>query len=126
MCALCGVLGGKDHWTEPLKREGVYVRAHDPAARRRERTLRISEANTILGLFGLSLEDWQGDSYILRTRTGRSEIVADLAALWPVAEKLAGRPLDLLDPEVLARREALNACARRHGRADQRIRRDRS
>jgi len=108
MCALCGVLGGKDHWTEPLEREGVYVRAHDPAARRRERILRISQANTILGLFGVSLEDWQGDSYILRTRTGKSEIVADLAALWPVAEKLAGRPLDLLDPEVLARREALN------------------
>lgn len=108
MCALCGVLGGKDHWTEPLKREGVYLRAHDSAARRRERTLRIREANTILGLYALSLEDWQSVSYILRTRTGKSEIVADLAALWPVAEKLAGRSLDLLDPEVLARREALN------------------
>ena len=105
MCALCGVLGGQDHWTEPLRREGVYVRFSDPAERRRERARRISEANRILSLFALSLEDWQADSYILRTRTGKSEIVADLAALWPAAEKLAGRPLDPLDETTLARRE---------------------
>ena len=108
MCALCGVLGGQDHWTEPLRREGVYVRFSDPAERRRERARRISEANEILALFALSLEDWQADSYILRTRTGKSEIVADLAALWPAAEKLAGRPLDPLDLETLARRERAN------------------
>jgi hypothetical protein len=105
MCALCGTLGGKDHWTEPLAREGVYLRAQDPAARRRERARRISEANFILRLFGMTLEDWQADSYVLRTMTGKSEIVADVAALWPAAEKLAGRPLDPLDEDVLARRE---------------------
>jgi hypothetical protein len=104
MCALCGTLGGKDHWTEPLAREGVYVRAHDPATRRRERTRRIAEANVILRLFGMTLEDWQADSYVLRTMTGKSEIVADVAALWPAAEKLAGRPLDPLDKGVAARR----------------------
>src|SRR5574337_265761 len=109
MCALCGVLGGREHWTAPVKREGVYVRGEDAAARRRERTLRIAEANAILGLFGLLLDDWQADSYILRTRTGKSEVVADLAALWPAAEALAGRSLDPLDPGVLDRREALNA-----------------
>ena len=108
MCALCGVLGGKDHWTEPLQREGVYVRATDPAQRRRERLLRIARANAILGLYGLTMEDWQADSYVLRTRTGKTEIVADLAALWPLAEKLAGRELDPLAPDVLTRREALN------------------
>ncbi len=108
MCALCGILGGKDHWTEPLRREGVYVRFSDPAQRRRERALRISEANAILRLFGLSLEDWQADSYVLRTPTGKSEIVADLAELWPAAEKLAGRSLDPLDATVLERRERMN------------------
>ncbi len=105
MCALCGVLGGKDHWTEPVKREGVYVRFDDPAGRRRERARRIREANLILGLFGVSLSDWQADSYVLSTRTGKSEVVADLAALWPAAEKLVGRPLDPLDPKVLEQRE---------------------
>jgi hypothetical protein len=108
MCALCGVLGGKDHWTEPLKRDGVYVRFSDPAHRRRERALRIGEANAILGLFGLSLDDWHANSYVLRTRTGKSELVADLAALWPAAEKLAGSGLDPLAEDVLGRRERLN------------------
>jgi hypothetical protein len=107
MCALCGVLGGKEHWTAPVKREGVYVIGQEPAERRRERRRRIAEANAILGLIGLSLEDWQADSYILRSRTGKSEVV-DLAALWPAAEALAGRPLDPLDPKILDRREAMN------------------
>jgi hypothetical protein len=109
MCALCGVLGGKDHWTAPIKREGVYVLGEEPADRRRERRRRISEANAILGLFGLSLEDWQADAYILRSRTGKSQVVANLAALWPTAEALAGRPLDPLDLKILDRREAMNA-----------------
>jgi hypothetical protein len=30
------------------------------------------------------------------------------AVLWPAAEALAGRPLDLLDPKILDRREAMN------------------
>ena len=104
MCALCGTLGGRDHWTEPERREGVYVRYADPAARRRERAARIKVANAILGLYGLTMEDWQADSYVLRSRTGKSEVFGDLAALWPAAERLAGRPLDPLDPAILARR----------------------
>jgi hypothetical protein len=108
MCALCGVLGSKEHWTAPVKREGVYVLGEAPADRRRERRRRIAEANAILGLFGLSLEDWQADSYILRSRTGKSEVVDNLAALWPAAEALAGRPLDPLDPKILERREAMD------------------
>jgi hypothetical protein len=108
MCSLCGILGGNDHWTEPLKREGVYVRASAPAESRRERTLRISEANAILGLIGLSLEDWQASAYVLRNKTGRTEVVEELAALWPTVAKMAGRPLDPLDAETLQRREQLN------------------
>ena len=108
MCALCGVLGGRDHWTDPLKRDGVYVRAADPAARRRERVRRIAGANAILNLFGLTLADWQADSYVLSTRTGGTEVFSDLGQLWPLAEKLAGRKLDPLDADVVARRGRLN------------------
>ena len=108
MCALCGVLGGDDHWTAPVARDGVYVRGDDAATRRRERMLRIAAANRILKLYGVVLEDWQGASYVLRTVTGKTEIIDSLARLFPVAEKLAGRPLDPLDPMVMARREALN------------------
>ena len=32
----------------------------------------------------------------------------EIAALWPAAEALAGRPLDPLDPKILERREAMN------------------
>jgi hypothetical protein len=105
MCALCGTLGGRDHWMEPERREGVYVRFADPAARRRERALRIKAANRILAPYALALEDWQADSYVLRTRTGKTEVFGDLAALWPAAERLAGRALDPLDPASLERRE---------------------
>ena len=56
----------------------------------------------------MTLSDWQADSYVLATRTGKSELVADLAALWPTAEKLAGRRLDPLDPDTMERRERAN------------------
>lgn len=108
MCALCGVLGGNDHWTDPVKREGVYVRGATPGERRRERTIRVAEANTMLKLWGLSLDDWQGSAYILRNMTGASLVIDNLAALWPAAEKMAGRTVDPLEPSILARRERLN------------------
>ncbi len=108
MCALCGVLGGDDHWTDPVARPGVYVRSLSLTERRRERTRRISEANLILRLFGLALEDWQGASYVLRTATGKSEVIDTLSPLWTAAERLSGQPCDPLDSQVLARREALS------------------
>ena len=109
MCALCGVLGGNDHWTDPVQRDGVYVRGGDAVERRRERFRRIAESNVILKLYGLGIQDWQGSAYILRTLTGKTEIVDSLAGLWPAAERIAGRPLDPLDGDTLTRRERLNA-----------------
>lgn len=108
MCTLCGVLGGDDHWTDPVARPHVYVRSISPVERRRERVRRISEANIILKLFGLSLEDWQGSSYVLRTATGKSEVIDNLSSLWPKAEKLSGQPCDPLDAMIVMRRGALN------------------
>lgn len=105
MCALCGVIGGNDHWTDPVARDGVYVRGTSPSERRRERARRISEANQILRLFALTLEDWQGSAYMLRTLTGKTEVIDNLAALWPMAERIAGRPIDPLDSASLERRE---------------------
>jgi hypothetical protein len=108
MCALCGLLGGQGHWTDPVQRDGVYIRATDAAERRRERRLRVAEANAIFQPFGLALEDWLGDSYILRGRTGRSEIVSEIAALWSTAEKMAGKAIDPLDLGNIERRERAN------------------
>ena len=88
MCALCGVLIS-DHWAE---REGGQ----------RTRIFRLQLLNRVLGHFGLRLDDWSGRVYVLRDRTGRTAVVSDLGSLWAEAERLLGRPLDPLDPELVA------------------------
>ena len=96
MCSLCGVLGGNEHWADAAARPGVYTRNASPIERRRERANRVRIANRILTRFGMVLSDWQGTSFLLSTRTGKTEIIADLGHLWPAAERLAGRPCDPL------------------------------
>jgi hypothetical protein len=88
MCALCGVLL-TNHWAE-----------RDSG--RRDRIFRVRLLNRVLAHFGLELGDWSGRVYVLRDRKGRSAVVDDLGSLWTAAEQLAGRPLDPLDPALLA------------------------
>ena len=88
MCALCGVLL-TSHWAE-----------RDSG--RRERVFRVRLLNRVLAHFGLELGDWSGRVYVLRDRKGRSAVVEDLGSLWTAAEELAGRPLDPLDPALVA------------------------
>jgi hypothetical protein len=102
MCSLCGVLGANEHWTDAVAREGVYTRTTDRVARRRERANRVRIANRILAHWRLQLSDWQGTSFLLSTPTGRTEIVEDLGHLWSAAERLIGREIDPLSPEVIA------------------------
>ncbi len=87
MCALCGVLL-EEHWAE---REGG----------RRARVFRVGLLNRVLGHYRLRLEDWSGRVYVLRDRKGHATVVENLGALWAEAERLAGRPLDPLDPELV-------------------------
>lgn len=103
MCGLCGMFGVAEHWTDRSGAEGQRRRA--------ERQHRVRVANEVLGLFGLRCADWQ-NRFTLTSRTGKSVVVDHLGALWPAAEKLAGRPIDPLDPELLARVEALAAARR--------------
>ena len=51
--------------------------------------------------YGLSLADWQGSDFLLRSRTGATQIVGTLGDLWPKAERMAGVLLDPLDPALL-------------------------
>ncbi|WFS04137.1 hypothetical protein [Rhizobium tumorigenes] len=106
MCSLCGILGGNEHWADAVARPGVYTRNTERIDRRRERAARVHIANRVLAAFGLSLSDWQGTSFLLSTRTGKTEIIEDLGHLWPAAETLAGRPLDPLSLPLLDRLEA--------------------
>jgi len=87
MCALCGVLLN-DHWAE---RDGG----------RRGRTFRVGLVNRVLDHFGLDLDDWAGQVYVLRDRKGRAVVVDNLGVLWTQAAVLAGRPLDPLDPDLV-------------------------
>ena len=105
MCALCGILGGAEHWADAHPRPGTFTRNLGPLERRRERARRVDQANILLRPLGLDLGDWQGSAFLLATRTGKTEIVADLAHLWTAAEGLLGRPIDPLDLALLERLE---------------------
>lgn len=106
MCALCGVLGGDGHWTDAPARPGVFTRNVDSLQRRRERVKRVACAQKVLAFYGLTLTDWQASSFILSTRTGKTELVDNLTHLWSAAEKLIGRPCDPLDPRLIERLES--------------------
>jgi hypothetical protein len=88
VCPLCGALA-TEHWA-------------DRGGGRRGRVLRTGMLARILRGFGLTLSDWGGIAYVLSDRKGRAEVVHDLSALWAEAERMTGRPLDPLDPAVVA------------------------
>lgn len=102
MCSLCGVLGAEDHWTDAAARPEAFGAHAGQATRRGERFARIALANRILRHYRLTLGEFQGRSYVLRSATGRQELVPDLVGMWSAAEKLAGRACDPLDPELIA------------------------
>ncbi len=106
MCGLCGVLGGEDHWTDAAGNTAVFGDREIRQTRRQERLYRVALANRVLRHYGFKLGDWEGASYVLRTATGRTAIVDNLAALWPTAEELAGRRCDPLDAALLGALEA--------------------
>jgi hypothetical protein len=109
MCALCGVIGGNQHWADAPARPGAYSRTATAIDRRRERMNRVQIANRVLQPLGMTLSDWQGAAFLLSTATGKSEVVDDLGHLWMAAERLSGRPCD---PLALPLIELLEA---RHG-----------
>ena len=102
MCSLCGVLGTEDHWTDASARPETFGGRHIRRPRRQERFERIALANRILEHYRLRLGDFQGQSYVLRSATGRQELVPNLVGMWAAAERLAGRPCDPLDPDLIA------------------------
>ena len=102
MCGLCDIFGIGEHWTDAAASDA----ARGALSRRAERQHRARVANAVLGLFGLRISEWT-TRFTLASRTGRSEIVDHLGAVWPAAERLAGRPLDPLDPALIDRLERL-------------------
>ena len=89
MCGLCGVFGVAEHWTDGAPRS------------RAEGQHRVAVGNRFLDLYGMRLAEWSG-RFTLTGQAGGSAVVDHFGSLWPAAERLAGRPCDPLDPEVIA------------------------
>ena len=95
MCSLCGMLGGKGHWTDTSSTPETFAgRDHTI---RRERLDRVGVVNKVLAHHRLTLKDWSGAQYVLRTGTGKTALVDNLSQMWAEAERLTGRELDPLD-----------------------------
>lgn len=94
MCGLCGLFQTESDWTE-----APAIASNGPS--RQQRLRRVGYANRVLAYYRLRLDDWQGQSYLLNSPTGATEVIDNLARLWPVAERLAKRPCDPLDPGLL-------------------------
>ena len=95
MCGLCGIFGVSEHWTDS---------ADGAASSKAERLHRVRIANAVLEPFGLRLADWM-NRLTLSSLTGRSAVIDNFGALWPMAERIRGRPCDPLDPELIAQYE---------------------
>jgi hypothetical protein len=100
MCALCGVLGRSDHWTDMAGRSEFTIDGNK-VSRRYERGRRAALIKPMLDYLGLDLNDWGGSSWLLDNRAGRSEEVYQLTQIWAAAERLAGQACDPLDPAFI-------------------------
>ena len=94
MCGLCGALAGSDHWSDATVTAG--------GTRDQRRQLRNRIAGAVLAHYRLTLREAGGGSPVLQSATGQTALVPHLGALWPLAERLAKRPLDPLDPDLVA------------------------
>ena len=106
MCVLCSQLWIEEHWADAAAEPGGEVVVLETHATRRGQRLRDrAERARLFGLVlaghGMTLQDWEGSSYILRDANGRTAVVPDLARVWEEAETMVGGALDPLDPALL-------------------------
>lgn len=102
MCGFCAMVSGLPHWTEGGSDAAAGIPV-DSREQRMERIFRVSLVNVLLKGHGCAVDDWSLDQYIVRSRTGRSELVAALPQVWRTVEDISGRTVDPLDPALLAR-----------------------
>src|SRR2546427_11044511 len=100
MCSLVGGLEQEQQWTDRL--EGTGAEAEGPAAWRQSRQAQVGLANRILSQHGLAVRDWDAHTFVLSNRTGQSELVSRLAAVWSTAERLGRCRRGPLNPVPLS------------------------
>jgi len=103
MCALCGVLGGKGHWSDSASAPAAFAGRAEPQTRLRERQARTRLLNVVLKHYGFVVSDWSGNAYLLTSPTGRTAIVETISEIWSAAERLGARICDPLDEGYLAK-----------------------
>jgi hypothetical protein len=97
VCILCYGLTGEEHWTDA--RMGAEATA---SLRARRRAL----LSNVMAAHGLDYkDDTTGVTSLVSNRKGSVPVARSLGEVWAAAEKLAKRPLDPLEPELLARLE---------------------
>lgn len=95
MCILCYGLTGEEHWSDA--RVGTEP---PPGIRARRRAL----LTHVMAAHGLEYsDDPTGVTSLLSDRKGSVEVARSLGEVWAAAETLAKRPLDPLEPALLAR-----------------------
>ena len=102
MCGFCAVFSGVPHWTETASDAGDRASQSGGPAGRLGRQRRLRVINAVVAHFGCRVEDWMGGQFLVSSQRGRSEMVDHLPQVWQVVEDIAQRPLDPLDPVLLA------------------------
>lgn len=90
MCGFCGMFDDSRRWLDAAA-------TLDPAAVRRERMRRVAIVRRVLKPMRVTVDDFEGARFVLRSPTGATEIVGNLFDLWRKAEALGKRRLDPLD-----------------------------
>ena len=101
MCGLCGILGGRGHWTDSSANPDTFAERAETHTIRRERMERTALVDRVLKYYRLGIKDWSGSSYMLRGSTGKTVLVDNLAQMWAEAEKMANRDCDPLDQGLI-------------------------
>ena len=99
MCGLCALLAGSGRFAP---NEALFATDDDRIQRDRLRRERLRQIKRILVHYRLSIDDRGAQGLVLRTATGRSVVLADFSAVWAAADQLTARPIDPLDPVLLA------------------------
>jgi hypothetical protein len=97
MCEVCAIFGVGEHWAESAPRGTGDLPATAIQNHRGERRRRIEILNEWLAEGRVTVHDWDGEAFFVEDGSGRRRIAADLSALWPAIEALAGRLFDPLD-----------------------------
>jgi len=94
MCSACGFPAAPGHWTD-----AGAATAHD---RLRGRMRRAQVLQMVLPSYGLTAYDGgEVPGIQISTLSGSQSIVRDLDEVWALAEKIAGGPVDPLDPRFI-------------------------